>query len=97
MESSVARKNDRQLAVGGNGRSHSAGCGESHKPVKLFALESHILAAIAFVNFETADLRSPPKFGGARPEAVVPRPSKKPKNLGLIWGLGDSIRPNSTH
>lgn len=72
MGNSVARKVDRRLAVGEKGRSHSAGCGESHNREKLLALRSHILAASrsSFLRQLSQDrrpfLEEPSRSGGSK-------------------------------
>lgn len=47
------------------------------------SVEHGTLVAILSILFERDDRRSSPKSGGARPEAVAPRPSKK---LGVDLG-----------
>ena len=75
----VARKVDRQLAVGEKGRSHSARCGESHNHEKCFALKISILATILSGYFETPDSGSSPKSG-------EPSRSGGSKTVQETWG-----------
>jgi len=94
MENGVAGKVDRHLR---SEKTEGARVQDVGGPItceKSFAVRSDTLPVILSIPFETADSRSSPQSGGSVPKRWL---QDLPRNLGSTWGLGDSIRPNSTH